>query len=594
MLRRNLIAVAMSCAAGLLVAAAPRPAAAENARPYGLNVHAPGGADLTQIFDATQSAGFGWVRVDFVWAAIEPAPGEFDFRAYDAIVDAAAARGLSVLAILGYTPDWATDGPEGSGVPRDPADWQGFCSQVATRYAGRVERFELWNEPNQSAFWAGSRSQYINVIVKPGSAALHAANPAARVGGPALAHLVSGGSDWYRWLYDVLQSASDSLDFVTHHVYDNDGDGDITKKLTGSTRFANQPSLWDIENPSVREVLKNVGWYPSRPVWLTETGWNTSQVSEAAQAAYATGLLDTWFTGVEGKSWIDRVFLYEARDGVGDDAFGLLRADGSPKPAYDAVKSFISAHEGPPPGPSPLNLLAGRFTIEARWKTSDGATGIGHAVPLTDQSGEFWFFDQSNIELVVKALDGRGVNQRFWFFYGALSNVEYWLTVTDNVTKAVKEYHNPQGRICGLADTFAFRPTAASVVPPPLTLLEPEPAADTTPAAACVGSEHTLCLQEGRFSVRVSFHDHSGGGGDGHAVPATSESGQFWFFDAANVELVLKVLDGRRVNRKWWVLWGALSDVEYDVTVTDTSTGKVWRHHNDNGNFCGGADTSAF
>ncbi|MEO8504798.1 MAG: cellulase family glycosylhydrolase, partial [Acidobacteriota bacterium] len=573
--RRHAIYLALACVCGLLGATAARVAKAENARPYGLNVHAPSGADLAQIFDATQAAGFGWVRVDFVWATIEPAPGEFDFRASDAIVDAAAIRGLSVLAILGYTPDWATDGPVGSGVPRSAAEWQTFCARVATRYAGQVERFEIWNEPNLPQFWAGSRAEYIDVILRPGAAAVHAANPSARIGGPGLAHLVSGDSDWYRWLYDVLQTSADSLDFVTHHVYDSDGDTDVSKKLTGSTQFANQPSLWDIQNPSLREVLKYQGWYPARPIWLTETGWNSSQVGDAAQAQYTAGFLNQWFTGVDGHTWLDRAFIYAARDGIGTDQFGLMHADGRPKPAYEAVKSFIAAHQPAPPEAVPLKLLGSRFSVVARWRTSDGTTGVGHPVPLTDQSGEFWFFDQGNIELVVKSLDGRGLNRRFWFFYGALSDVEYWLTVTDTVTHAVKEYHNLQGNICGRADTGAFRPTAASVAPQALELFEPEPplAAATV---ACVAGYNTLCLQGGRFSVSVTYHDHSGGGGDAHAVPATNESGQFWFFDPTNIELVLKVLDGRRVNGKWWVLWGALSDVEYDVTVTDTTNGKTW------------------
>ena len=65
-------------------------------------------------------------------------------------------------------------------------------------------------------------------------------------------------------------------------------------------------------------------------------------------------------------------------------------------------------------------------------------------MPLTGDTGAFWFFDAANIELVVKVLDGRPVNGNFWLFYGALSNVEYTLTVTDTETGAVKTYSNPR------------------------------------------------------------------------------------------------------------------------------------------------------
>ncbi len=53
------------------------------------------------------------------------------------------------------------------------------------------------------------------------------------------------------------------------------------------------------------------------------------------------------------------------------------------------------------------------------------------ATALTADTGYFWFFDPANVEIVVKVLDGSGVNNRFWIFYGALSNVEYSLDVTD-------------------------------------------------------------------------------------------------------------------------------------------------------------------
>jgi hypothetical protein len=53
-------------------------------------------------------------------------------------------------------------------------------------------------------------------------------------------------------------------------------------------------------------------------------------------------------------------------------------------------------------------------------------------------------------------LDGRGVNGSFWFFYGALSNVEYTLTVTDTTTGAVRTYRNPVGNFASVGDTGAF------------------------------------------------------------------------------------------------------------------------------------------
>ena len=57
---------------------------------------------------------------------------------------------------------------------------------------------------------------------------------------------------------------------------------------------------------------------------------------------------------------------------------------------------------------------------------------------------------------MAKVLDGQGLNGKFWFFYGALSNVEYTLTVTDTQTGVVKTYKNGSGQFASVADTGAF------------------------------------------------------------------------------------------------------------------------------------------
>jgi photosystem II stability/assembly factor-like uncharacterized protein len=106
---------------------------------------------------------------------------------------------------------------------------------------------------------------------------------------------------------------------------------------------------------------------------------------------------------------------------------------------------------------STLCLNGGRFKVQVAWKVpTNGTGGDASAVPLTSDTGYFWFFSANNIELVVKVVDGRPVNGKFWVFYGALSNVEYFVTVTDTQTGAVKVYSNPSGQQSSVADTLAF------------------------------------------------------------------------------------------------------------------------------------------
>jgi len=111
---------------------------------------------------------------------------------------------------------------------------------------------------------------------------------------------------------------------------------------------------------------------------------------------------------------------------------------------------------------------------------------------------------------------------------------------------------------------------------------------------SCAAASGELCLG-GRFRVAVRFTDpRDRQDGTGQAIPLTGDTGAFWFFDPSNAELIVKVLDGRAVNGRFWVYAGALSDVAYTVTVTDTATGKVKTYRNAAHQLASRADTSAF
>jgi len=89
----------------------------------------------------------------------------------------------------------------------------------------------------------------------------------------------------------------------------------------------------------------------------------------------------------------------------------------------------------------------------------------------------------------------------------------------------------------------------------------------------CVADETTLCLADDRFEVKVDWRTIQGTEGQGRAVPLTEDTGYFWFFDASNVEMVIKVLDSCSFADRFWVFAGGLTNVEVDIVVTDTETG---------------------
>ncbi len=118
-------------------------------------------------------------------------------------------------------------------------------------------------------------------------------------------------------------------------------------------------------------------------------------------------------------------------------------------------------------------------------------------------------------------------------------------------------------------------------------------AAPGTPVGTCLGDSTTLCLNQGRFKVQVAFQT-STASGSGKALPLAGDTGAFWFFSQNNLELMVKVVDGRAVNGKFWFFSGGLSDVAYTISVTDLTTGTIKRYVAPQGSQSALNDTSAF
>ena len=139
-----------------------------------------------------------------------------------------------------------------------------------------------------------------------------------------------------------------------------------------------------------------------------------------------------------------------------------LRADGREGFEYsEEASATTGGYSGPCRGGDGfLCLREGRFEARVRWTNpdvpDDFGSGIAIPVEISDESGLFWFFDPENVELVIKVLDGRVLNGRYWVFYGALSDVEYWITVRDTVSGLNRTYHNPPKQLGGQRDLEAF------------------------------------------------------------------------------------------------------------------------------------------
>ncbi|HUP24375.1 MAG TPA: hypothetical protein VNB06_15695 [Thermoanaerobaculia bacterium] len=261
------------------------------------------------------------------------------------------------------------------------------------------------------------------------------------------------------------------------------------------------------------------------------------------------------------------------------------------------------------------------FTTTVDWEDFEENTGQATVVPGgTATSSLFWFFSPDNWEMLLKVLDGCGINDHWWVFFAAATNVGYEVVVSDDELGSVT-YTNPLGKLapavtdigaipCSEAQMAAARERLArdpeGVVTdlaralgelddrsssrrgtlPPSSL---EPAAlgaglDTSRSFSssqdCVDSATAICLNN-RFLAEVTWTDFEGASGAGTVAPLRSaDSGLFWFFGPDNWELLVKVLDGCGFNDRFWVLGAATTNVEYTLTITDTETEAVWTRTN--------------
>lgn len=207
----------------------------------------------------------------------------------------------------------------------------------------------------------------------------------------------------------------------------------------------------------------------------------------------------------------------------------------------------------------------GRFLLTVDWKDPFGNQGRAAQVATgSEDSGLFYFFDPNNWELLVKVLDGCGVNQRYWLFAAGTTDVEYQLRVEDRWTGQIRYYYNPAGQAApAITDTDAF--AGCGVAPPP------DATSSASPRDARAG-ETSLLLVNGRFEVKSRWTDFAGAQGDARTAPLSSaNSGIFYFFSPDNWEMLVKVLDGCAINNHYWVLAAATTNVGYELTVRSTT-----------------------
>lgn len=350
-------------AAVLLVAAFALGNAGSTARrsPYagrlGFHVHYAAGSvgEAVAGMQKLRAAGVRWVRDDIDWRYTEPRRGAFDWTRGDTLMTAAAITRMHVLGILAYAPPWAeTDSSVPFSPPRDVADYVRYVEYTIWRYGTGgafwkehpelkpmpLTAVELWNEPWAWWFWGPQPDPAAYArLAHAGAAAIRSIAPQDTI-------LLSGDVWGFRrdgsgppFLSAVLAADPKLARLVTGysvHAYSG-------ASPPGSTRA-------ELRFAFRRIVLTNRvarRFHAVKPIWLTEYGWSTAPatrhaVSERRQADYLVTATKLAF----GRYRVAKAFIYDYSRSSGDqgdlsDNYGMMRADGSYKPAWASLRQLL-------------------------------------------------------------------------------------------------------------------------------------------------------------------------------------------------------------------------------------------------------------
>ncbi len=302
---------------------------------------------IKKSLEMVREMGASWI-VDYIpWGYIESDEGRYDWDHADKVVDHARRQGLTVIARLGFVPNWAR--PKDSTTSYlSPARYPAFASFVAAfveHFKGRVDYIVIWNEPNVNFEWGYQPVDpegYVRMLQAVYPVAKQA-NPSVKILAGALAPTLAppgatdamNDLDFLQKMYDA--GAKDSFDILAVHAY-------------GWKLPADDPPSADRVNFRRTELLRQImitNGDAAKHVMITEGGWNdhprwTKAVRPAERiedTLRAYELARQW-------DWVDAcalwAFRYPGPAQTYQDYFTFTTPDFDPKPIYYEVLKYAT------------------------------------------------------------------------------------------------------------------------------------------------------------------------------------------------------------------------------------------------------------
>ena len=285
-------------------------------------------------------AGANWVRDRITWREVQTGPDGFAPRGnYDEAADMQKAQGLRVLQVFHTTPPWAGGGDTARFAP-DLRHVYGFAREMGRRFAGRVQAWEPWNEPNVDTFGSHTMDEICS-WQKAAWLGFKAADPNLTVGSSALAAVPT----WQQTEGVVRNEARPYFDTYNIHTYDwAHGYRDLWEPARAA---AGGKPLWITEADRGATHDQTAPWYDLSP---RLERLKAEYVAQSYASALAAGA-DRFFQFILGH--------YVEPNSV---QFGLLRLDYTPRPAYAALAAVG-------------RFLAGARVL-GRWRPSAGIEAV--------------------------------------------------------------------------------------------------------------------------------------------------------------------------------------------------------------------------
>jgi hypothetical protein len=309
---------------------------------------------VARHFAIAHRLGVRYLRCAFSWDAIEPAPGRYHWRFWDALVALAARNHIELLPYVAYTPKWAARSANDywQQPPRDPRLYAEFMYTIARRYRGRIRSWEIWNEPDNRDYWTGTAGEFAPLAVAAAKR-LREADPAAVL---ILGGMAYGPGPFFRALIERYH-IDDYVDVIAMHAY---------------------PETWD--NQRAETVFQR--WIPAMQaliardnsgdaLWLNEMGYadyrfspnqasmygvsafydyeHTRSYQAAMLFKFETMALASQDVALTGWYRIDDFPSSDTRSGPDqvNNHLGLMDANGRPKPDFAALAFFNRLLRGP-------------------------------------------------------------------------------------------------------------------------------------------------------------------------------------------------------------------------------------------------------